>query len=280
MTASTWLRKVISGCAAVVLVALVALIAILQPAGAPAAQAAAGKKMSGYELEQVTSFNGKYRVMACANAVRLDQLTYGYSFFSCAPNWDVFVFRLDTKEYSQVPYKDWLRANLIMVTTVWTQELKTPVSVHHFEQGGLGYIAYTFPNTSSDSGFLSSAAGADDKDMRNNVGEIVCLDFPADIHAGGVIGRELALPELRGISLQATRKSAKARGWILKTVKVKHSDDISSDLFVLPKGLKKVTFNRSIFSSANTKRRINRRYVWFTGKIGCLPGTGGFQPAH
>jgi hypothetical protein len=218
---------------------------------------AAGKMMSGFELEQVTSCNGKFRVLACSTAVRLDQLTYGYSFISSAPAWDVVVFRNDTKEYSRVPYKEWLRANLILVTTIWTMELKKPIATRHSEQGGLGYITYTFPSTTADSAFLGNTGRDEAKALQNNRGEVVCLDFPADIHAGGVIGRAVALPELQGIAMQITRRSAATNGWLLKTVKTKHRDDISSESFALPKGLKQVPFSRSMFSSSSAKDGIN-----------------------
>jgi hypothetical protein len=234
------------------------LISLLPPIvlNAPTALCTSGKKISGYELEQVTSANGKYKVVATSDAVRLDQLTYGYSLISCAPKWDVLIFRTDTKEYAQVGYKDWLKANLVLIT-LWTMELKKPTSARHFEQGGLGYVRYVFPSTSTSSSFLSNADRADSRALEHNTGEIVCLDFPSDIHAGGVIGRASALPELQGIALQATRKSATASAWTLKTIKTKHIDDLSADLFVLPKGLKKVTFSRALISSENDKGAIN-----------------------
>jgi hypothetical protein len=235
----------------------VALVLISGPVGERPAFCASAKKMSGYELEQVTSCNGKYRVLVCSNAVRLDQLTYGYSFISSAPTWDVLVFRADSKEYSRVPYKDWLRANLLVVLTIWTMELKKPISVKHFEQGGLSYLTYIFPTTTTSSAFLGDTGRDEAKALQNNRGEIVSLDFPADIHAGGVIGRAIALPELQGIPMQITRKSAATNGWLLKTVKTRHRDDISSDTFVLPKGFKQVPFNRSMFSSSGAKDGIN-----------------------
>jgi len=220
-------------------------------------QCASSKKLAGFELEQVTSVNGKYKVVACSNAVRLDQRTQGYSLISCAPNWDVFIFRADTKEYARVPYKEWLKTNLVLVTTLWTMELKKPLSARHFERGGQAYVAYIFPSTSTSSGFSGTAGREEAKALDHNRGEIVCIDFPADVHAGGVIGRACALPELQGIALQATRKSATASAWTLKTVKTKHNDDISPDLFVLPKGLKKVVFSRALFSRDSQRGAID-----------------------
>jgi hypothetical protein len=232
--------------------ALTAAVQNAQPA-----VCAASKKLAGYELEQVTSANGKYKVTACAKAVRLDQLTYGYSVISCAPNWDVLIFRPDTKKYAQVPYKEWLKTNLVVVTTLWTMELTKPISSRHFEQGGQGYITYVFACTSTSSAFLSPTGREESKALEQNRGEIICLDFPADMHAGGVIGRAIALPELQGIALQATRKSATAGGWTLKTVKTKHDENISADLFVLPQGLKKVPFGRSLLLSDSAKGGVD-----------------------
>ena len=226
-------------------------------AAEPAVAAGSTKKSAGYELEQLTSLNGKYRVYVCPDAVRVDHLSYGFSFISKAPLWDVYVFRRDSKQYAQLSYKDWMKTNLILVSTLWTMELKKPLSSRHFEQGGQPYINYVFPSTSVTGGYFRGDRGNDFKSLENNRGEVTSLDFPADIHAGSVIGRAVCLPELRGVPVQATRRSATVNSWTLKTIKTRHSEAIPVELFTLPAGYKKIDFSRSLFSSSTQKEDID-----------------------
>ena len=219
------------------------------PTQVPTAQA-------GYELDQITSLNGKYKVTVSHDAVRVDQLSYGYSFISRAPLWDVIVFRQDSKKYAQLSYKEWLNTNQVLVSTLWTMELKKPISSRHFEQNGQGYIAYIFPNTEATGGYFRGDRGDDAKDLQNNRGEVTCLDFPADVHAGSVAGRAIGLPQLVGVPVQATRKSARLSSWTLRTVKTKRSE-IAAQVFTLPAGYTKVPFHRNLFSSTKQKEDVD-----------------------
>jgi len=232
-------------------------LAAPQPPAAPPASPPAAKKLSGYEIEEATSLNGKYKVTVVDNAVRVEHYNYGYIVVSKAPTWDVYLYRPDTKEYAQTPYKAWLKTNLVLLTTLWTMELKKPEDEKRFVQAGKPYVRYLFPNTEVLSGFYRNTDRDEFKDMVNNKGEILCLDYPKDIHPGGVSGRVMALPELQGIALHAMRKSAKVVSWSLKNSYHKKRDDISPALFDLPPGFKKVPFGRHLFSSATERDTIN-----------------------
>jgi len=223
----------------------------------PDAKSGPEKKLSGYEVEEATALNGKYRVTAVDDAVRIDHHNYGYVVISRAPTWDVFLYRPDTREYAQIPYKAWLKTNLVMLTTLWTMELKKAEKEKRYLKNGLPYVCYHYPNTEVLSGFYRSTDRDEFKDLVNNRAEILCLDYPKDIHVGGVSGRVIALPELQGIALTAVRKSAKVNSWSLKSASTKRRNDISSTVFELPKGLKKVPFTRHLFSSATERDTIN-----------------------
>ncbi|MBS1996867.1 MAG: hypothetical protein JSS86_11170 [Cyanobacteria bacterium SZAS LIN-2] len=224
---------------------------------APAAPAVNTKKLSGYEVEELTSLNGKYKVLAVEDAVRVEHYNNGYVVVSRAPKWDVFLYRPDSREYAQVAYKDWLKANLVLLTTMWTMELKKPTAQKRFLQSGRPVVLYSFPNTDVVSGFYRTTAKGEFDDMINNRGEVLCLDFPKDVHAGGISGRVMALPELQGVALQATRTSQKVKSWSLKNGSIKHRDDISPAQFDLPAGYKKVPFGRTLFSSSSEKDAVN-----------------------
>jgi hypothetical protein len=216
-----------------------------------------GKTCSGYELNQITSLNGKYKTFVSANAVRVDHVSYGYSFVSRAPDWNVSIFRPDTKEYSTLSYQQWMKTNLILVSTVWTMELKKPVSSRHFVQGGQSYVAYRFPSTEVMGGYFRGDHGSDYKALENNKSEITCLEFPADVHAGAVAGRAICLPTLGGTPVLVTRESATVKSWTLKTVSTRRVESMASSLFDVPSGYKKVPFNRTLFSSSTQKEDID-----------------------
>ena len=236
---------------------------VLKPVPEPLPRAAAKStpthlpSHAGFELDQITSLNGKYKTHVSPAGVRVDHLSYGFSFVSRAPEWNVYVFRADTKEWASLSYEQWLKTNLILVSTLWTMELKKPISSRHFIQGGQSYVTYLFPSTSVTGGYFRGDHGTDYKDLENNKSEVTCLEFPSNIHAGSVVGRAVCLPQLEGTPVLATRSSATVKSWTLKTVKTKRNEAMPASLFEVPAGYKKVPFNRSMFSSSTQKEDID-----------------------
>ena len=214
---------------------------------------AEGKDLSGYCLEQESARTGKHNVTLCQTAVRIDGPLEGFSVISKAPLWDVLIFRLDRKQYAQVPYPTWVKipsAGTSVDNPFLAKRTKRRTQIN-----GQNVIDYYIPQAQAAGDLLFRSDDADRTKMLST--QVRCLDWPADAHPGSVIERYYCLPLLPGVPLATTRTDGRSYNtWSLRTIKTGKAESISASQFDLPANLKKVPYSESLFVSDNTKGAI------------------------
>ena len=227
-----------------------AAVASAQPA------CAAGKKYSGYCLEQDLCMSGGNLVTVCAEAVKFESVEAGYTCVSKAPVWDVYVFRRDTRQYIQMPYISWLKVSSAFINSDRFGSAK-PVSERHFEDRGQKYTVYNYPAavTSDKSMLFQTDPGTKPRMMR---GQVKCMELPVDMHPGSILEKFYGLPLLPGIPLSVSKNGDRGYSeWQVRTKKIVKNDSIAASQFDMPAGFKKVPFEHSFFFSASTKGAID-----------------------
>ncbi|MBK9201747.1 MAG: hypothetical protein IPL73_04770 [Candidatus Obscuribacter sp.] len=96
--------------------------------GAPAIQSGEAGASKGWLLKQQTTIGGQISFTITDKAIKIDSPTCGYIAVAKAPDWQICVYRPDTKEMGYVNLKDWIRFNTSAVGTTDENTIEHPIS--------------------------------------------------------------------------------------------------------------------------------------------------------
>lgn len=235
---------------------LLALLLLTSAGAAPAP--GAEKTYKGYYIEAKTKGYGAYKVIACPDAIRVDGITGGFTCVSKAPQWNVVVYRLDSRTFADLDYRRWCMLNCIALNSDQFVDSK-PLSVMHGLESGRKTVTYYYNSReySGNFGIYQSEKVHSDVLQRARV---KCLDWPEDMHPSSVIGKLFGLPPLKGIALEISHAPPGSSSYSdigLSTSKIVKSDAIAASKFAVPPGLKPVAVSDKLFFNPHTKDVIN-----------------------
>lgn len=111
---------------------------------APGSQSIAASQTKGWLLKQQTTIGGQISFTITDKAIKIDSPTCGYIAVAKAPDWQVCVFRPDTKEMGFVSLKNWIRFNTSAVGTTDENTIEHPISRKQISPRGLPVKAYLY----------------------------------------------------------------------------------------------------------------------------------------
>ncbi|MBP6595496.1 MAG: hypothetical protein KA255_20895 [Candidatus Obscuribacter sp.] len=112
--------------------------------GAPAIQSGDASASKGWLLKQQTTIGGQISFTITDKAIKIDSPTCGYIAVAKAPDWQICVYRPDTKEMGYVNLKDWIHFNTSAVGTTDENTIEHPISRKLITPKGLPVKAYLY----------------------------------------------------------------------------------------------------------------------------------------
>ncbi|MBP9093193.1 hypothetical protein KBI23_19375 [bacterium] len=205
----------------------------------------------GYVLDLVSNRPEKFRVQVTKMALRVDLNNAKCSLVSRAPDWNVVAWNGKDRTIMNVSNADWCQ-KYHMNKMHWAAELTKPLSVKEDWFMGVPALHCVFPSTEVVGLYMQSAVGK--KNYKDNVDDlnraiVVCLDCPSGKSSGSVFARFLGMPAVPGVPLIVKRIRATGKSESTLRAEQLHGRPISTSVFDIPQGFKKVPFSESFFVS-------------------------------
>jgi hypothetical protein len=213
----------------------------------------ARSKYCVYELLQETAGRGQQRVYFTSDAVRIEQLAFKFTVLSKGPKWDVFIYRPDKNQYSQIDYAKWCRSDIWKFADA--DRFRHITASRSYRQQDRQYIAYEFkPYMSFGDPLIFKSQNSAKSQLVKPY--LTCLATDYDIHPGSVAGHLNNLPEIAGVPISIISKGVRENFFSLRTSKIKTQKAFAPALFEIPAGCKKVPFNAEFVATDDQKGAI------------------------
>lgn len=205
----------------------------------------------GYILDLVSNRPEKFKVQVTKTGLRVDLNNAKCSLVSRAPDWNVVAWNSKDRTIMNVSNGDWCH-KYHMNKMHWAAELTKPLSVKEDWFMGVPALHCVFPSTEVVGLYMQSNVGK--KNYKDNVDDlnraiVVCLDCPSGKSSGSVFARFFGMPAVPGVPLLVKRIRANGKNEGTLKAQQLHGRPISTAIFEIPQGYKKVPFSESFFVS-------------------------------
>ena len=205
----------------------------------------------GYILDLVSNRPEKFKVQVTKTGLRVDLNNAKCSLVSRAPAWNVVAWSDKDRTIMNVSNADWCH-KYHMNKMHWAAELTKPLSVKGDWFMGVPALHCVFPATEVVGLYMQSSVGK--RNYKDNVNDlnraiVVCLDCPSGKSSGSVFARFLGMPEVPGVPLVVKRIRATGKNESTLRAEQLHGRPISTAVFDIPQGYKRVPFSESFFIS-------------------------------
>lgn|GEM_PF-750685 len=205
----------------------------------------------GYILDLTSNRPEKFKVQVTKTGLRVDLNNAKCSLVSRAPDWNVVAWNSKDHTIMNVSNADWCH-KYHMNKMHWAAELTKPLSVKEDWYMGVPALHCVFPSTEVVGLYMQSNIGK--KNYKDNVDDlnraiVVCLDCPSGKNSGSVFARFFGMPAVPGVPLLVKRIRANGKNEGTLKAQQLHGRPISTAIFEIPQGYKKVPFSESFFVS-------------------------------
>lgn len=193
----------------------------------------------GWKLLMETAIGGRYDVFFTGKALRIDSQSFKYSLLATAPQWNLTIWRDDSKEICHCTLAQYLYQRRSAVNTTSSCNLDKPISKHaiaipRFGLSGVQYV-YAGEKRGHDL-FISDKATTD---VKNYFIDCANIDLPRP--ALQIIGGTSTLPDLPGLPYQMFEVlESGPKQWQVLTRSMVRQSVVPVKLFQVPRGYKDI----------------------------------------
>lgn len=192
-----------------------------------------------WKLLMETAIGGRYDVYVSGRALRIDSQSFKYSLLATAPQWNLTIWRDDSKEICHCTLAQYVYQRRNAVNTTSSCNLDKPISKHpivipRFGLSGMQYV-YAGEKRGHDL-FISDKATTD---VKNYFIDCAKIDLPRP--AVQIIGGTSTLPDLPGLPYQMFEVlESGPKQWQVLTRSMERQKSVPAKVFQTPRGYKDI----------------------------------------
>ncbi len=194
---------------------------------------------AGWKLLLETAIGGRYDVFVNSKALRIDSQSFKFSLLATAPQWNLTIWRDDSKEICHCALAQYLYQRRNAVNTTSSCNLDKPISKHpiaipRFGLSGVQYV-YAGEKRGHDL-FISDKATTD---VKNYFIDCANIDLPRP--AVQIISGTSTLPDLPGLPYQMFEVlESGPKQWQVLTRSLVRQNTLPAKVFQAPRGYKDI----------------------------------------
>lgn len=222
---------------------------------APSAKLLEADQSKGWLLKQQTTIGGQISFTITDKAIKIDSPTCGYVAVAKAPDWQICVYRPDTKEMGFVSLKNWARFNTSTVGTTDENTIEHPISRKQITPRGLPVKAYlyTYPGEKTAAAPFQTAEASESSNIF-----VESYNLSAAPQAMAIQRQVMNCNSIEGCLISCSNK-AKDTGefrWTIRTLSLKPKLIAASE-FATPTGYKQLKSIDQHFKYKNLSKPLD-----------------------